>query len=53
MCMSLLLLTLVLSMHGSTMKHKIITQYTKDQLQLAAKHIGKATQGEESTAPRF
>jgi hypothetical protein len=32
--------------------HKI-TQYTKDQLQLAAKHIGKVTQGEEISAPIF
>ena len=29
----------------------MITQYTKDQRQLAAMHIGKATQWEESTAP--
>jgi hypothetical protein len=34
---------------GNKNKHKIITQYTKDQLQLAAMHIGKATQEEEST----
>jgi hypothetical protein len=31
---------------------RIITQYTKDQLQLVGMHIGKATQ-EESTAPSF
>jgi len=31
----------------------IITQYTKDQLQLAAMHIGKATQWGESTVPSF
>ena len=30
-------------------KVNIIIQYTKDQLQLAAMHIGKATQGEENT----
>ena len=34
---------------GNKNTHKIITQYTKDQLQLAAMHIVKATQGEEST----
>ena len=34
-------------------RSRIITQYTKDQLQLVAMHIGKSTQGEESTAPRF
>ena len=28
-----------------------VKQYTKDQLQLAAMHIGKATQEEEKTAP--
>jgi len=27
--------------------------YTKDQLQLVAIHIGKVTQGEESTATSF
>jgi len=32
---------------------RITTQYTKDQLQLVAMHIGKAAQGEESTAPSF
>ena len=30
-----------------------MTQYTKDQLKLVAMHIGKATQGEKSTAPSF
>jgi len=34
-------------------KCKIITQYTKDQLQLTAMHIGKAVQVEENTAPSF
>ena len=33
------------------MHSRIITQYTKDQLQLVAMHIGEATQGDESTAP--
>jgi len=28
-------------------KYEIITHYTKDQTQLAAMHIGKATQGEK------
>jgi len=31
----------------------IITQYTKDQLELAAMHVGKTTQEEESTVPCF
>jgi len=31
-------------------RHGRGTQYPKDQLQLAAMHIGKVTQGEESTA---
>jgi len=35
------------------MPSRIITQYTKDQLQLVVMHIGKVTQGEESTAPSF
>jgi len=35
------------------MHSRMITQYTEDQLQLVAMHIGKATQGEESTAPTF
>ena len=30
-----------------------MTQYTKDQVQLVAMHIGKATQGEEIIAPSF
>jgi hypothetical protein len=34
-------------------RSRIIAQYTKDQLQLVAMHIGKATQGEEITAPGF
>jgi len=38
---------------GNKDTHKIITQYTKDQLQLAAMHRGKATQGTESTVPSF
>jgi hypothetical protein len=38
--------------HEVTKIHSItITQYTKDQLQLVAMHIEKATQGEESAAP--
>jgi hypothetical protein len=38
---------------GDKGTHKIITQYTKDQLQLAGMYIGKATQGEEIVEPRI
>ena len=37
--------------YGNKGTHKIITQYTKDQLHLAAMHIGKATQWGENTVP--
>jgi len=32
---------------------QVITQYTKDQLHLAAMHIGKGTQWGERTVPSF
>jgi hypothetical protein len=40
-----------MSKEGSA--HKVITQYTKDQLYLAAMHIGKATQWGERTVSSF
>jgi hypothetical protein len=40
--------------HEETKIHsRIITQYTKEQIQSVVMNIGKATQGEESTAPGF
>ena len=40
--------------HEITKIHsRIIKQYTKDQLHLVALHIGKVTQGQESTVPSF
>ena len=40
-------------MLANKIKCKIITQYTKDQLQLTAMNIRKAVQGEENTVPSF
>jgi hypothetical protein len=42
-----------LDVSGKKYIHKIITQYTKDRLQLATMHIVKTTQGEESTVLSF
>jgi hypothetical protein len=38
---------------GNKDTHMITTQYTKDQLQLAAMNIEKATQGEETYNENF